>query len=100
MSKNCLEVIQHTVECAGNGENVQDAVENAFQQMRISVKSEFEKPIISINTEKIECLEFKSLEKEEAFLHFFLKRKKEIYNVNLRIYLEIKYLNIGGESHD
>jgi|GEM_PF-2822990 len=95
-SKNALVTYNEIIECEGMGDGEQNAVEKAFDSMRMQVKQKISDSIISISTDKVECLELRDESYEEAFLFILFKRvRKQVY-VKLKVYLTIKYLNLKG----
>lgn len=96
VNKNALVTCNEIIECEGVGEGEQEAVEKAFDSMRMQVKQKISNSIISISTDEVECLELRDESYEEAFLFIFFKRvRKQVY-VKLKVHLTIKYLNLEG----
>jgi hypothetical protein len=96
--KNVLVTCNEIIECEGFGEDNQSAVEKAFESMRLQVKQNITSPIISISTDKVECLELKDESYDEAFLFVFFKRVRQKKQVRLKVYLTIKHLNLEGDK--
>ena len=97
MANSVLKTTSEIVVCEGVGEDLQGAVEKAFEDMRIQVKQKITDPIISISTDKVECLAKEDQSYEEAFLFIFFKRVRQKVLVKLKVHLTIKHLNLEGE---
>ncbi|MDR1794798.1 MAG: DUF4312 family protein [Erysipelotrichaceae bacterium] len=97
-AENLLVDKSEVFECTGIGETYKEAVENAFTHMRNQASRQITDPIISLSTDKVECLHYEEKECEEAFLYFFLKRKRVKIELVLKVYLTIKVLKKKGDS--
>ncbi|WP_440896586.1 DUF4312 family protein [Amphibacillus sp. Q70] len=86
------------VEVTGNGETTHQAIEQAFKEMRKKIASQFKQPIVSMRTEDVVLIDTTKEERKEAFLFFFMKRKRVSWNIRVKIKLKIDYVLIeGGE---
>lgn len=92
MSSN-LKTEYKWIEVSGKGEMKDKAIEEAFKKMRKQVGKDFTEPIVAIRTADVLLTEVKKNEKEEAFLIFFMKRKRITWNITVKIKIEIDYVD-------
>lgn len=91
---SCLKEKILSIRCEGSDEEEVLAIEKAFSDMRSKIRKIINKPIITIKTEDVYLVEKDEIIKNEAFLYFFLKRKRIIVKYILEIKLKVNYLEI------
>lgn len=86
------------IECSGTGETTQLAVEKAFVEMRRNVLEQIKDPIVSLDTNRVEVLDLQEHSKTEAYLGVFFKRENKSYTIQLKVYINVKYLSLEGRN--
>lgn len=97
MNKSILSNTTEWIEVSQKGDTIDQAMENAFKEMRREVGKTFNKPIVSVRTEDVVLIDYFKEQKTEAFLFFFSKRKKVSWNIKLKIKLVIDYIEFKEE---
>lgn len=97
MSNSILRSTTRWVESSGEGENIKHAMESAFKEMRKTIGTTFDKPIISMRTEDVVLINSSKEDRTEAFFFFFSKRQKVIWNIQVKIKLAIDYIEFEEE---
>ena len=96
MSKSYLQQQIINIQCKGSGETQHQAVEASFKAMREQLTKEFQWPIVSLQTVDYIIDEMKSVEREEAFLFFFMKRTRVNIELDVTIKVQVDFINIEG----
>lgn len=96
MSKSYLQQKIIEIKCKGSGETQHQAVEASFKAMRDKLTKEFQWPIVSLQTVDYLVNQQKTTERDEAFLYFFMKRKRVNIELDVTIKVQIDYVNIEG----
>lgn len=91
---NALLERRDVFEVKGKGSSKQEAVEKAFLQLREQVVSRIDVPIVHMIPNQVEVVSFHEVEQTEAFLYFFLKRKKKEVMVTMNVEVLIKYIQM------
>lgn len=94
MNENMLIEITDTFTIYGTGDTKKEVIENGFKKLQSDVFKRIDHPIIHMIPKAVYLKEEHTEEKEEAFLYFFMKRKKKTYEITMDIEVVIKYIDI------
>ncbi|MFD1418716.1 DUF4312 family protein [Companilactobacillus keshanensis] len=94
MKKDSQKIVEKILVVAGNGGSKKEAVADALAKVSKTISQDIDLTI-QITPVSVEIKEAKVNEYIEHFLFFFLPRKREMYQVSLRVTTEIKYLDLN-----
>jgi uncharacterized protein (TIGR03578 family) len=84
------------IECQveGSGEKQAEALEAAFQQLRVEVAKKVQGSIISMNAIEVELLNKAEKSRKERFLYLLFPREIKTLVLKLNIKVEVRYINL------
>ncbi|KRK64499.1 hypothetical protein FC72_GL000382 [Companilactobacillus tucceti DSM 20183] len=93
MKSDSQKIQEKILTVSGNGKGKKEAMADALSKISKSISQDMDLTI-QITPVSVEVVEARVNEYIEHFLFFFLPRKREMYQVTLRVKTEIKYLDL------
>ena len=91
---NILKTTLLECQVEGSGEKQTEALEAAFQQLRVDVAKQIKGSIISMNAIEVQLLKKDVNKKKEKFLYLFFPREIKTLVLKLNIKVEVRYINL------
>ena len=89
----------HEVVITMSGGSLDDTIGKIFTMLKKQVYSDFNLPIVHMDTQEVYLENIDIVEKKETFLFFFMPRIKQYFTVTARIVLTVKYLDLKKEDN-
>jgi len=94
MKKDSQKIVEKILTVSGNGGSKKEAMADALAKVSKTISQDMDLTI-QITPVSVEIEEAKVNQYIEHFLFFFLPRKREMYQVKLRVATEVKYLDLN-----
>lgn len=98
-NRQLLMVKDHECIITMSGSSMDDAIGKIFTILKKQIYSDFNLPIVHMDTKEVYFDHIDLKETTEKFLFFFMPRVKQYFTVTARILLTVKYLDLKKEDN-